>query len=170
MTLLLIQIKNGHTGTDIVNYMVPMKENFGSAPQARMPVRAFRFGRAALLVGLALFALNALSPCIDAIAAPVGNDAPDGTAALAITPTGVPNGHPDEGSESSCHHLAGAVPSNSNALLALTANDSPPGWVAIEGVTTASLPAGPTASGNLARRETPPTPRRLYLRTLRLLI
>lgn len=147
-----------------------MIKSVGSAPRPRTLGAALRFGRAALLVGLALFVLTALSPCIDAIAAPFGNPALDGTVAFAETPIGVPDGHSDEGSESSCHHLAGAVPSNANTFLALTANDSPPGWAAIEGATASFPLAGPTSTGNLARREAPPPPRRLYLRTLRLLI
>lgn len=129
-----------------------------------------RFGRAASLAGLALFALTALlSPCINAIAAPVSDGVQDVTEALAITPVGIPNGRSDDGSGSSCHHFASALSWDANAVWGLATNCSPSGWVATEGM-AAPFSTGLSPLRHFAKREAPSPPRRLYLRTLRLLI
>lgn len=137
----------------------------------------YAFGRVALLAGWGVFALTAvLSPCTQAIAAPVGNHAQNATEAFARTPANDPlndkslrTEHPDRGSGSSWCGLASATPWNVNIRLALTTTYPPSGWVAIEGVAAPSL-IGFTRSESLAQHEIPPSPRRLYLRTLRLLI
>ena len=142
-----------------------------------MPGGALRLGRAALLAGWVVFALaTTLSTCIQAIAAPVSDPAQNVAAAFAGTPVDHPLNNEsllaenaDDGSESPCCHLASAMPPNADITLALTTNGSPSGWVAIEGVATPS-PVVLTHSKSLGQLETPAPPRRLYLRTLRLLI
>jgi hypothetical protein len=141
-----------------------------------MPDRALRFGRAALLAGWVVFALaTTLSICIQAIAAPV-SDAQSVTAAFVGTTIDHPlnnksllTENADDGSGSSCCHLASAMPWNVSVPLASTTNDPPSGWIAIQAA-TASFPVAVTRSPRLAQDEMPPFPRRLYLRTLRLLI
>ena len=141
-----------------------------------MPGGALRLGRAALLAGWVVFALaTTLSTCIQVIAAPVSDPAQNVAAAFAGTAVDHPLNNEsllaenaDDGSESPCCHLASAMPRNVDITLALTTNDSPSGWVAIERVATPSL-VGLTLSKNLTQR-IPPSARRLYLRTLRLLI
>lgn len=156
--------------------MAPTMESVRSPPRVRTPGGALRFGRTALLAGWFVFALAAiLSPCIQAIAAPVSDRAQNVVEAFAARPIGHPlnerllteNADNCDGS-SSCH-LASAMPENVITPLALTANYPPPWWVAIEGIATPSL-VGLTRSRKLVQHEIPPPPRRLYLRTLRLLI
>ncbi|MBI4205088.1 MAG: hypothetical protein HY527_08680 [Betaproteobacteria bacterium] len=157
--------------------MVPTMENFRSAPGARLPGGTLRFGRAALLAGWVVFALAAtLSTCIQAIAAPVSDHAQNVTAAFAgtsidhrVSGESRLTENTDDGSESSWCHLASAMPWNISIPLALTTNYLPSGWVAIAGVAAPSL-IGFTRSESLAQHEIPHSPRRLYLRTLRLLI
>ncbi|OGA08591.1 MAG: hypothetical protein A2W68_13350 [Betaproteobacteria bacterium RIFCSPLOWO2_02_64_14] len=157
--------------------MVPVMENFRSTPRVRTPGRMLRIGRAALLVGWVVFALaTTLSTCIQTIAAPVGDHAQNVTATFAGTPMdhlfnneSVLAEYADDGFESPCCHLASAMPRNVDISLALTTNGSPSGWVAIEGVATPS-PVVLTHSKSLGQLETPAPPRRLYLRTLHLLI
>jgi len=145
-------------------------KSVSSAPRTGTPGGALRFGRAALVAGWVVFALaTTLSTCIQAIAAPVSARVQNVTEALADTPMGVPNERSDGGSEPPCHHRAGAVSWNTNVVLALTTNYPPSGWVAIEALAT-PFPVGLTRSPSLAQRATPPPPRRLYLRTLHLLI
>lgn len=134
-----------------------------------MPGGALRFGRATLLAGWVVFALAAiLTPCIQAFPAPVSDPAQNVTQAFAGTQESLPTENADDdGSESPWCHRASAMPGNDIIPLALTANDSPSRWIAIEGVTTPSL-VGMTLSKSLTQPV--PPPRRLYLRTLRLLI
>lgn len=160
-----------------MNNMVPMIESVTSAPRVRTPGGALRVGRTALLAGWFVFALTAiLFPCIQAIAAPVSDHAQNIIEAIAGTAIDDPlnneslvTEHSDHGSESSCCDLASAVPWNVDIPLALTTDYSPSGWVAVEALGTPFW-VGSTRSLSLAQRETPSAPRRLYLRTLRLLI
>ena len=153
--------------------MVPMMENFRSAPRVRALGGALRFGRAALLVGWVVFALAAvLSPCIQAIAAPASNIAQNAPETFTGTPIGKQSlgaERGNHGSESSCYDFASAVPWNTQIPVALATNFTPSGWDAIEGIATRPLIVS-TRSGILAQYEIRPPARRLYLRTLRLLI
>ena len=159
-----------------MNSMAAMIKRVSSAPRVRRPGGALRFGRTALLAGWVVFALAAiLFPCIEAIAAPV-SDHENVTETIAGTAIDHPlnneslvTEHSDHGSGSSWCDLASAAPWNGNISLTLTTNDSPSGWVAVEALATPFL-AGLTRSQSLAQHEIPPPPRRLYLRTLRLLI
>lgn len=157
--------------------MTAMTERFNSAPRTRTSGAALRFGRAALLAGWVVFALGTtLSTCIQAFAAPAGEPAWNVAAAFASVPAdhrfggeSLPAESVDDGFKSSCCHVASAMPRNEDVPLALATNDSPSWWAAIEGVAPPSLVRF-IPSKSLLRVENPPPPRRLYLRTLRLLI
>jgi hypothetical protein len=153
--------------------MAPMMESIRSAPRIRTLGGALQFGRAALLVGWVVFALAAiLSPCIQAIAAPASNIAPNAPETFTGTPVGkqsLSTERGNHGSESSCYDLGSAVPWNTQIPLTLATNYTPSGWDAIEGVATRPLIVS-TRSGTLAQYEIRPPARSLYLRTLRLLI
>jgi hypothetical protein len=151
-------------------------ETFRSAPRARRPLRARRFGRAALLAGWAVFALaTTLSTCIQAIAAP--GDHTQNVAAVSAgklidhpLSEGLPTENADEGFASSCCHIAGATPRNVEIRTALTMSEPPSGGILLAEVRAAFPTVGLPQSENLAQHDTPPSPRRLYLRTLHLLI
>lgn len=141
-----------------------------------MSLRALRFGRAALLAGWVVFALaTTLSTCIQAIAAPA-----DHAQNVAAASAGMLIDHPpgegiltenaDEGSASSCCHVASTTPRNVEIPPALTMSEPPSGGIPLAGVPAAFPIIGLPQSENLAQHDTPPFPRRLYLRTLRLLI
>jgi len=156
--------------------MGPMMETFRSAPGVRMPRRALLFGRAALLAGWFVFALaTTLSTCIQAIAAPADhaqNVAAASAGKLIDHPQseGLLTGNADEGSASSCCHIACTTPRNVEIPAALTKSEPPTGWVPLAGVPAAFPIIGLPQSQNLAQHDIQTSPRRLYLRTLRLLI
>lgn len=156
--------------------MVPTIEDFRSAPRARGPRRALLFGRAALLAGWVVFALaTTLSTCIQAIAGPADHTQ-NVAAASAVKFIDHRLGerllteNADEGSASPCCHIASTTPRNVKIPPALTMSE-PPSWgVPLAGVPAAFPIIGLPQSQNLAQHDTPPSPRRLYLRTLHLLI
>jgi len=141
---------------------------------ARAGVRA---RRGALLAGRTAFVLTAaLVPCINAIAATISDRAP--ATANAVAPASIAGRSTgdnlltrpaDGGAKSACCDLTGPTPQNAKVFPALPAYDSPSGGVAIAAVPAPFFPRLAT-SDNFAPHDAPSPPRRVYLRTLRLLI
>jgi hypothetical protein len=145
-------------------------------PAARTPRRTLRFGRAALLAGWVVFALaTTLSTCIDAIAASddhalnVTVASPDKLANHSLGET-LFTEHADDGSSSSCCHVSAATPRNVDDPPALPTSKPPALWPAFAAASAAFPALAPPPAHNFTQHDAPPFPRRLYLRTLHLLI
>ena len=145
-------------------------------PAARTPRRTLRFGHAALLAGWVVFALvTTLSTCIEAIAAPddhalnVTVASPDNLTNHSLGET-LFSEHADDGSSSSCCHVSGATPRNVDSPPALPISKPPAVWPAFAAPSAAFPVMAPPLVQNFTQHDAPPFPRRLYLRTLHLLI
>ena len=151
-------------------------KHFQSLLVTRTPRRTLRFGRAALLAGWVVFALaTTLSICIDAIAAPddhalnVRVASPDKPANHSLGET-LFTEHADDGFSSSCCHVIDGAPRNLENHPALPTS-KPTAVSPAYGAASAAFPVmAPPLVQNFTQHNAPPLPRRLYLRTLHLLI
>jgi hypothetical protein len=149
-------------------------QTYRSALATRTSRRALRFEHAALLAGWVVFVFSTtLSTCVQAIAAPADHAPNVATAGKLIDhllSEGLFTEQADEGSQASCCHIAGTTPRNVEIPSTLTKSEPPSGGILLAGVPAAFPIVGLPQSETLAQHATPPSPRRLYLRTLRLLI
>ena len=143
---------------------------------ARTPHRALRFGHATLLTGWVVFVLaTTLSICIQAIGAPadpaqnITSASADNVIAHSPSDDSLAEKE-DEDIASSCCHVISATPRNAKISSAVTMREPPSEGIPISGVPAAFPIVGLPQSEKPAQHDTPPAPRRLYLRTLHLLI